>query len=394
MLVKIKLTSSTSFRAATICGSIMKESFNISTKIPSYTTLLNWVHKIGYYELNKPKEIADDWVIILDESIQLGNDKVLVIFGIRESKIDFSRPLRFQDLTPLRQISKSKWTGEIIKEELSSLEKEIGTISYAVGDYGNNIRKALKMMNILHVHDITHKVALIIKKIFKDNIEYNTIIENMSEMRVRLAQSDIAFIIPPKQGKKSRYHNINSVSKWCTKALKSLDKEHDKIEKIKDNFNWILPHEKFINEFNEVNKVICDVEKIIKHNGLCKTTINQCNFILNEITSDIGKKLKEELQIYFNDTIEMFAAQKKKNILATSDIIESSFGKYKNYISCNPMAGITNLVLCIAAFTSSLTNESIKEALESTMIKDIDDWSEKFIGETLYKKRKEFLYAA
>lgn len=392
MLVKIKLNSSTGFRAAAICGTIMKESFNISTKTPSYTTLLNWVHKIGYFELNRTKEKADDWIIILDESIQLGNDKVLVIFGIRESEIDFTRPLQFQDLTPLREISKSKWDGESIKKELSDLEKEIGSISYAVGDYGHNIRKGLSIKEIRHVHDITHKIALIIGKLFNNNTEYQEITKNMSEMRVKHAQSDIAFIIPPKQGKKSRYHNISDISRWCTKVLNIFDKDHEKIEKIKDNLNWILPYKKFINELDEINNIICDVEKIIKHKGLSKSTVNQCNLILNKVTSEIGLKLKNELHSYFEDTLEMLC--EKKNILATSDIIESAFGKYKNYISCNPMAGITNLVLCIAAFTSPLTDERIKEALESTMTKDIISWSKEFIGETLFQKRKKILYSS
>ena len=64
-------------------------------RTPTHTTLLNCVHKIGYYQLAKSKEKAEDWLIILDESIQTGRDKILVILGIRESKIDFTRPLKF-----------------------------------------------------------------------------------------------------------------------------------------------------------------------------------------------------------------------------------------------------------------------------------------------------------
>ena len=60
---------------------------------PTHTTLLNWAHKIGYYQLFKEKERADDWIIIIDESIQIGKDKILMIYGIREKNIDFSRIL-------------------------------------------------------------------------------------------------------------------------------------------------------------------------------------------------------------------------------------------------------------------------------------------------------------
>ena len=34
------------------------------TEEPTNTTIMNWVKKLGYYQLNKPKEKADDWIII------------------------------------------------------------------------------------------------------------------------------------------------------------------------------------------------------------------------------------------------------------------------------------------------------------------------------------------
>ena len=65
-----------------------------------------WIKKIGYFQLQLSKEKADDWIIILDESIGIGQEKVLVIFGIRRSRVDFSRPLMLQDMEPITVKSK------------------------------------------------------------------------------------------------------------------------------------------------------------------------------------------------------------------------------------------------------------------------------------------------
>ena len=54
------------------------------------------------------------------------------------------------------------------------------------------------------------------------------------------------------------------------------------------------------------------------------------------------------------------------------------------------MAGITNLALCMAAFTSSLNESDIKQALESTTVNDIRDWTEKNIDKILLQKRRNF----
>ena len=46
-------------------------------------------------------------------------------------------------------------------------------------------------------------------------------------------------------------------------------------------------------------------------------------------------------------------------LLCTTDILESAFGKYKNYVNSNPMACVTNLILCLATFTCSLAENEI-----------------------------------
>lgn len=389
MLIKMKLNTSAGFRALGKCGSIINECLNLFDKTPCYTTILNWVLKIGYCELNKIKKRANDWVLILDESIQLGKDKILVVFGIRESEIDFTKPLNFQNLTPLREISKTSWTGELIKTEISNLQNELGKITYVVGDYGSDIKKGLKLLGLTHVHDITHKIALILEKLFKDNADFKEVTQKMSEMRSKFAQTEIAHLIPPKQRKKSRYQNLKIISDWCLKALNLMESNQEKTKKVTDNLEWILSYKSFILEIFEINEVICDIEKILKHNGLSDLTMKKCDLILKKLTSKLGILIKEKIDLYFKDTIEMLP--KKKKILITSDIIESAFGKYKNYVSCNPMAGVTNLVLCIAAFTSSLNEEKIKNALETTTVNDIMDWTKEFIGETLLQKRKKAL---
>lgn len=387
MLTKLKLETSISFRALSKGFKIIKESLDLLCESPTHTTLLNWIHKIGFYKLNKIKEKANDWIIILDESIQLGRDKVLVIFGIRECDIDFTRPLNFKDLVPLREISKINWSGELIRDIIFDLRDEVGDILYAVGDYGSDLKKGLKLLGIKHVHDITHKIALILEKIFNENNEYKKITTKMSEMRSKLSQSNIAHLIPPKQRKKSRYQNIKIISDWCIKILRFMGNDEEKTTEILENLDWIFSYKSFIIELAGINNVICEVEKIVKHQGLSLLTINQCCFTLNKLTTDLGLVIKNELEIYFKETMEQ--CPNNKNILITSDIIESAFGKYKNYVSCNPMAGITNLVLCIAAFTSSLEENEIKIALESTTMEDIKKWSSEFIGKTLLQKRRE-----
>lgn len=386
MLINEKLFTSSSFRAIAKSFVIRKFYLNLVSKSPTHTTIINWVHKIGYYELTKPKEKADDWIILLDHSIQLGQDKIFVILGIKESQIDFTRPLKYQDLVPLKEISKKKWNGEIICNYLEELKDEIGNIKYAVGDYGSDIKKGLRLAEINHVHDITHNIALILEKIYKKDEVYQNFAEKMSKMRVELAQTNYAYIIPPKQRKKSRYQNIKIISSWGMKALMYLENNKEIKKDVKEKLEWLKEYKVFIKELSMFNEIICKIEKITKSVGISKASIKESNQLLNQLNSPRGAVLKEKLKEYFSDTVKLLSAI--KNILCTSDILESAFGKYKNYVSKNPMAGITNLVLSIAAFTSSLMSDEIKIALENTTTNNIKDWTKKYIGTTLFQQRR------
>ena len=55
------------------------------------------------------------------------------------------------------------------------------------------------------------------------------------------------------------------------------------------------------------------------------------------------------------------------------------------------MAGITNLVLAIAAFTSNLEKDEIKTALESVQKVHVKTWTNKFIEKNVTTKASRIL---
>ncbi len=390
VILEGKLITSVSFRAISQLFSIFALCMNLNVRTPSHTTVMNWVHKIGLYQLTRKKKKADDWVILLDHSIQLGREKLFVVLGIRESEIDFTRPLRFQDLVPLLLVAKAKWNLEEARDCLLEVKAEVGNIIYAVGDYGGDIKKGLELAEIKHVHDLGHRIALILQKIYKKNEIFQEFMRELAQMNKKLAQTEFAFIIPPKRKEKSRFQNIGKIITWAIKVLKRL--RGRKIEKgVRDKIRWVKKYQQLIEELSEINAVTREIEKILKSNGLSEKTVKRCNRILKNLTTENGKIVAKEIAEYLKESISLLP--ENDTILCSSDIIESSFGKYKNYLSNNSMAGITNLVLCIAAFTCSLEKCEIKEALETTTVADVKCWTDKNVGKTLLQKRREFLAA-
>lgn len=360
----------------------MEEHFNVCYGVPSHNTVLLWFKKIGYYKLTQAKEIAKDWILIIDESIQFGNEKLLVIYGIMESNLPVDRAIRFTDLVPLLIKVSTNWNGETIKEEILALKNKIGEVIYAVCDHGSDIKKALRLANIKHIHDITHHAALILKKIYLNNEEFLELTKTMAEMRGKKIQTSLAHICPPNQRAKSRFQNIHVISKWgmnCFKILKG------KKSKEKDELMWIKKYKNIIIEMDSITKLLGKIFHVVKNKGLNESTIKECKVILKKSKGKNGKIFRAQMIEYF----KTYAAtvKVKENLLCSSDIIESSFGKMKNIVSQNKMAGITDLSLCMSSFTCNLSNQFIKEALENTTVENVNQWAADNIGLTLFKKR-------
>jgi len=390
LVLKMKLKSSVSFRGLEIITKVLSENGIYFQQKISHTTISSWVSRIGHYELNKAKERSDKWVIILDESIQVGVEKILVIFGIHEDKIDFKRPLKFQDLSPLLVKVGKSWNGESIKKELDKLQKSIGSISYAVGDYGSNIKKSLMLSNIPHIHDLTHRIAIILKSLYEKDEGFISLTKEMSVQRKKYYQTRFAYLSPPSLRKKSRYLNIGSLSDWAVKALNYLHQKN-RNNRVINKLNYLKKYSKLILELNSINMVIKKIEKLLKHEGLSEENIEESIKYLNVLDTNKPKILRENLILYFNEMINLKPNTSGDKILCSSDIIESSFGKYKNYISNNHLQSITTIILSIPAFTASLDRDEIKVALESVKIKDIKKWKDKNIAKSLLKKRLDLL---
>lgn len=353
---------------------------------PSFSTTKLWVKKIGYVKLTSPKEKADDWILILDESIGIGQEKVLVILGIRQSNIDFTRPLKLQDMEPLLVKSSEKWTGHDIGQELKIIKEKLEGVIYAVTDGGSSLKLGLKNAGINRVYDITHAIAIFLDRIYRNDVVFKGFTHNAGQMRFKLCCSKSAHLIPPNQRSKSRFLNIDILSKWAITALNAYNSNKLSNEE-KKQLEWIKEIDCFVKEMDLLISKIQDISIILKNEGLSKETKGKCIKLLKNFKKERLLEFKKHMIKYLNENTICITKHKEK-LLCCSDVIESTFGKYKNELSKNPMCGITDLVLIIPAFTASLTPEWVKEAIDSCTVKDIQKWNKENLCASLLTKRK------
>ena len=381
-----KITTSCSFRSLSKIFAAFNLYLDLELSSPSFSTAKLWVEKIGYAKLQCVKEKADDWILILDESIGIGQEKVLVVLGIRRSNIDFTRPLSLQDMEPILVKSSERWTRHDISKELNIIKEKLGTVIYAVTDGGSALKSGLRDAGIDWVYDITHASAIFLDRIYRNNEDFKAFTYNAGQMRFKLCCSKNAHLIPPNQRSKSRFLNIDILSNWATKALTAYDTNKISSEE-RMQLKWVKEIEPFILEMNLLISKVQEISIILKNEGLSKKIMKKCIACLKECKK--GKLLQfKKLMIEYLKENTKYITKYKEKLLCCSDVIESTFGKYKNELSKNPMCGITDLVLIIPAFTANLTAEWINEAIDSCTVKNIQQWNKENLCTSLLAKRK------
>jgi len=371
----------------------MKLFADLNINTPSHSTIISWSKKFGLYHLERTISKSNDWVIILDESIQFGNEKMLVVLGIREHDIDYNKALQYQDLECLALKISSSWKGVEIKKVLDEVESKVGKIKYAIADMGNSIKKALVLSNLDHVEDLTHKLSWIIKRIFEKNTEFITCTKKIAHLRKTMVLSKMSHVLPPAQRVHSRFMNLKPIIDWGLSIINiHQDKSLLPLEYAK-KLSGIVEHKELLIEMSQIVEQAINIQKILKNKSVSEATIAECMRNLKALPDKPNLKIfKSETIIYLKKMRAIKNKQKSKKILCSSDILESSFGKYKSYINNNKSIGITALSLTIPAFINDYSNQNIiLSAMESTTKKDLESWRNDNIGDSLITRRKAVL---
>lgn len=143
----------------------------LSSRVPSHSSIRNWLCKCGEYRVNDSAGHSGEYVIYIDESISFGSEKILLILAIRKELMTFSRALTHEDMEVLYVGVRKEWKAEAIVEILSKVTKD-KKILYAVSDEGNNLVKTYKLLDYIHLKDCTHKLANFIKRLFEQEAAF------------------------------------------------------------------------------------------------------------------------------------------------------------------------------------------------------------------------------
>ncbi len=366
----------------------------------------NWLGRIGLYELQRVKEYRTDWIFIIDLTVELGKQKCLVILGVAQEYLEsvvFSskRGLKHHDVQLLALEIMDSTRGELIEQKLCELTDIVGCPIQIIADHGSDLEKGIKLYSskypsVIYTYDVTHAMALLLKHELAASEKYQSFIQKCNQCRHQLQQTELSFLSPPSQRSGCCYFNVEKLIDWAQKLLncpidtllKLVPNSEKEIlnQKFTMKFGWLRDYLEAIYLWGQMVLMTRTLEKQLKINGINQQS--RIEFEKNQFSTSTNfiSVFQDNILEYITTEISLIPVG--KTFLATSDVIESIFGKYKHFSSRCPLKQIGQMVLNISLCTMNLAASVVKEALENVRYLDLQSWSSQVFGQSMLSKRK------
>ncbi len=398
--VRLSVGASVSFRA---CPKVLYIFFSSipsleKSKVPSRITAQRWMGKVGYYKLHSYIEKTDNWIILIDESIQVGPQNFLVILGCREKDLPRGRSLKLEDLTPLHAVVQTKCDAGSTLRALEAVKLRVGSITGICSDECSNLVNAFtdyqkENPNAIHIPDIVHKLANILKKQLKDDVEWEWFIKSINTAKLKIYNTSIAYLAPPSLRGKSRFLNLDILVDWVSKTLNILKTGNSlaecDTEYAEKHLGWLRQFEDPLKYYTNLLRVASIARHLVREKGVYQYIADDFAIEFDNASPKEGWDVatcRVAYQVYEFLEQQGNKIEKGRVLLGSSEVIETFFGKYKS-MQGNTKAGFSGLVLAGLAHVGRIDKSIVQRALETVTHAQVNDWVEKHVGVTMHAMR-------
>ncbi len=370
--------------------------------IPHFTSVLNWTMRVGLALLKRVGTVTYPWIGIIDYSLAIGKNKVLVVLRVPLTKLrEKGKALTLEDCECVGLRIHASVTGEVVSAALESIFKQTGDPIAILKDKGSDLAKGVSLWkennhknNIPTIDDLSHVVANALKKQFEDTEPFRKFKEIINTGAARMRQTSIGYLVPPKLRSKGRFQGISRVTSWAANILGIFHPDQSVsddslLEQLRAAMPDFLSLEPFLSQFDQTIQSVNNILKLLKHQGLSVKTYQSTRDLLTTLTEVEVKKALDEWLTQQMTIQRIMGSVEDIPLLVSSDIIESLFGKFKYAMERCPSLEINRSTLLIPALCGHLERDSIAELLRESPHQELLEWSEKNVPETLRQKRQK-----
>jgi hypothetical protein len=370
-----------------------------SLPIPHWTTGRLWLLRLGHAQLTAALDQAEDWAWLIDHSVQIGQEKCLVILGIRLKDLPPRGVcLQQSDMRLIALVPRPSWTKHAVDTQLEAASQRTGVPRVIVDDHGSDLAAGVRLFQGRHrrtvaLYDAKHKAACLLKKRLKPNARWQQFNAQLRQTRGALQQTELACLVPPRGRTKARFMNLAATLQWAHKVLAVL-REPPRVleqqlrpERLQEKLGWLTAYAAEVAEWGEWQRVVNVTVALVNRQGVYRGA---------------ARELRQELRAHrqhgssralAKELVSFVAKQARRTrpgerLPGSTEVLESCFGRFKHLEKQQARGGFTSLVLGFGALLATTTTKVIREAMNRSRTKEVLQWCREHLGTTWFSQRK------
>jgi hypothetical protein len=369
----------------------------------SYYSVRLWLMRLGLYQLSRPKVQADDWMWIMDHTMQLGERKCLIVVGIRQSAWKAQdRVLGHEDVELIDLVPVTESNGKVVYRQLQAAVAKTGVPRAIVSDGGSDLHAGIERFSQAHpgtawLYDIKHKTACLLKHALEQDASWQTFLTKVHRFKQQVSLTPLAALAPPQQRSKARYMNVDVLVDWAQESLLALDRPQAlrkaglKVRRVEEKLGWLRKFAPQVRRWREMLSVIGAAEHYVRHEGLHAQAAEELAAVLPKSAIPAVQRLRKQLLEFI--AIEGRQAREGERLLGSSEVLESIIGKFKHVAGERGQHGLTGMVLSIGALVGNLAVETVQAAMTEITTTEVWDWCRSHLGATVQSVRQRIRQA-
>jgi hypothetical protein len=384
---------------------VVTAAFGLLLPMPHWTTGRLWLLRLGHAVLTRTLEKADDWAWLIDHSVQIGQEKCLVILGIRLRDLPArGECLQHTDLHLVALVLRKSWTQQEVDDQLERASQRTGVPRVIVNDHGVDISGGVGFFRQRHtatleIYDAKHKAACLLKSRLEKLPRWQEFSQQLGKTRCAILQTEMAFLAPPAPKPKARFMNLAPNLGWAEKVLSVLQQPPAVVtaqvsaERLEEKLGWVRAFATEIAEWSEWQSLVNVTVEFVDRQGIYRGGAKQLWGALSPYRQhNSSLVLAKELVVFVAKQAQH--VRPGERLPGSTEVLESCFGRFKQLEKQQARGGFTTLVLGFGALLAQTATEFVKQAMQHSTTKAVWNWCKENIGTTVFGRRKQAFAAS
>jgi hypothetical protein len=225
---------------------------------------------------------------------------------------------------------------------------------------------------------------------------WSPFVTQVGRTKARLQQTAAACLIPPGLKTKARYMNLAELVDWGRRVLGYLDIPADLRDpalpeaKVEAGVGWLQGYRESLGQWRGLMDIVETTLEVVRENGYHAEAASALQQRLaGWVPEGPGQRMAARAVAFVAE--QSAAARPGEHLPGSTECLESLIGKGKRLEGQQSRSGFTKMVLGMAAAVVKPTTEFITGALATVRTRDVNQWCEQKLGESIQSQRRRTL---